>query len=138
MYGDFAKAHGATGYILAQGGKKIATFPDDNTGKEAARALLGTKGYAGFSPDQIIARWQTGKTPAAATLMNGVPNSSHVGSLMSYLRGGNTSSSTDNSKTTHIGTINMSNPAGSSAMTPSMVRGMDWNTLLTQQNFGLY
>ena len=136
-YGEFAKSHGATGYLVAQGGKKIATFPDDATGKEAARALLGTKGYAGLSPEQIISRWQTGKAGSASSLMNGIPNSSHVGSLMSYLRGGNSSTSNDNSKTTHIGSITIQNPAGGLAMTPSMARGMDWTTLLTQQNAGL-
>jgi hypothetical protein len=131
-YGDFAIAHGATGYMLAQGGKKIATFPDDNTGFMAMYALLGTKEYARLSPEQAIRRWQIG-----SALANGVSNASRVSSSVSS--GASTSStSTDNSKVTHIGTINMSNPAGSAAMTPSMVRGMDWNTLLTQQNFGLY
>jgi hypothetical protein len=131
-YGDFARSQGATGYVIAQGGKKIATFPDDKTGFNAMYALLGTKGYSGLSPEQAIRRWQTG-----SALANGVSNASRVSSSVSS--GASTSStSTDNSKVTHIGTINMSNPAGSSAMTPSMVRGMDWNTLLTQQNFGLY
>jgi hypothetical protein len=131
-YGDFAISHGATGYVLAQGGKKIASFPDDATGKAAARALLGTKGYAGLSRQQAISRWQTG-----SALANGVSNASSVSSSVSS--GPSSSSvSTDNSKVTHIGTINLSNPSGSAAMTPSMVRGMDWNTLLTQQNFGLY
>ena len=131
-YGDFAISHGATGYVLAQGGKKIASFPDDATGKAAARALLGTKGYAGLSREQAISRWQTG-----SALANGVSNASSVSSSVSS--GPSSSSvSTDNSKVTHIGTINLSNPSGSAAMTPSMVRGMDWNTLLTQQNFGLY
>jgi hypothetical protein len=131
-YGDFAKSHGATGYVLAQGGKKIATFANDDIGKAAARALLGTKGYASLSPEQKLSRWQTG-----SSLLNGVSNASRVPASVSSAT--NTSStSNDNSKVTHIGTINMSNPAGSSAMTPSMVRGMDWNTLLTQQNFGLY
>ena len=132
LYGDFAKAHGATGYILAQGGKKIATFPDALAGWAAAYALLSTKGYSGLSPDQAISRWQTG-----SSLLNGVAGASRVPSS-ALSSSSSSSTSTDNSKVTHIGTINMSNPAGSSAMTPSMVRGMDWNTLLTQQNFGLY
>ena len=42
-YGDFARSQGATGYVIAQGGKKIATFPDDKTGFNAMHALLGTK-----------------------------------------------------------------------------------------------
>ena len=73
----------------------------------------------------------------AVSLLRGVGGASGTAALAGTSNS-NSTSSTDNSKVTHIGTINMSNPAGSSAMTPSMVRGMDWNTLLTQQNFGLY
>ena len=141
-YGPFAQAHGATGYVLAQGGKKIATFPNDDTGWRAMYALLGSKGYAGLSAEQVISRWQTGKVSdpisSAASLMNGIPNSSHVSALLSYLRSGNSSTSTDNSKTLHVGSIIIQNPAGTDPTTPSMARGMDWTTLLTQQNAGLF
>ncbi len=130
-YGDFARSHGATGYVIAKGGKKIATFNDDATGFSAMRALLGTKGYAGLSPEQKIARWQTG-----SSLLNGVSNASRVPASVSSGTS-TTSTSNDNSRVTHIGTINLHNPAGSAAVTPSMARGMDWTTLLTQQNFGL-
>jgi hypothetical protein len=133
LYGDFAVAHGATGYILAQGGKKVATFPDDETGKAAARALLGTKEYANLSPAEAISRWQTG---SATALMNGVANASRIPASVSSSSSMSTAS-TDNSWVTNIGTINLHSPVGGSAMTPSMARGMDWTTLLTQQNAGL-
>lgn len=130
-YGDFARSHGATGYVIAKGGKKIATFNDDATGFSAMRALLGTKGYAGLSPEQKIARWQTG-----SSLLNGVSNASRIpASVSSATNTSNTSN--DNSRVTHIGAITIQNPSGSSSMTPLMARGMDWTTLLTQQNFGL-
>lgn len=132
-YGDFARDHGAIGYVLAKGGKKIANFPDDATGFAAMRALLGTKGYAGLSPEQTIARWQTG---SAGSLLNGISGASRAAQMVSSER--NTSStSNDNSRVTHIGTINLTNPFGAAAVTPSMARGMDWTTLLTQQNAGL-
>jgi len=133
LYGDFALAHGATGYILAQGGKKVATFPDDQTGFMAMYALLDSKGYKGLSPEQTISRWQTG---SASALLKGVPNASSVPASVGSSTS-TSSSSTDNSRVTNIGTINMQNPFGSSAATPSMARGMDWSTLLTQQNAGL-
>ena len=137
----FARAHGATGYLLAQGGKKIATFPDDNTGFMAMYALLGTKGYANLTGAQTLSRWQTGKVSAlasnAASLMNGIPNS-HIRDFISDMRSSSSSTSTDNSKTTHIGLITIQNPPGTGAVTPSMARGMDWTTLLTQQNAGIF
>lgn len=130
-YGSFARDYGATGYLMAKGGHKIAVFPDVATGYRAAYNLLGTKGYAGLSRAQTIARWQTG-----SSILGGVPNASRVpssvgsSSIMS-------SSHTDNSRTTHIGTIHVQSPGGSTPMSASMARGMDWITLLTQQNAGL-
>jgi hypothetical protein len=73
----------------------------------------------------------------AASLLHGVPGSSSVGAS-TFVKGGSSSTSTDNSKTTHIGSITIQNPAGTDPMTPSMARGMDWTTLLTQQNTGLF
>ena len=136
LYGKFALEHGATGYKLAQGGKKVAVFPDDATGFAAMYALLGSKSYAGLSDEQAVLRWQTGKTSPASTLLNGIPSASSISSSLSA-SSATSNSNTDNSKTTNIGTVNIQSPAGSSPMTPSMVRGMDWTTLLTQQNFGL-
>lgn len=130
-YGTFALAHGATGYILAQGGKKIAIFPDDQTGFMAMYSLLGTKGYAGLSADQAIARWQNG--PGA--LLNGVSGASRVPSSVSTATS-TSSTSNDNSRVTNIGTINLQNPLGDSPATPTLLRGMDLTTLLAQQNFG--
>jgi hypothetical protein len=129
-YGDFAKSHGATGYVLAQGGKKIATFPDDKTGWDAMYALLATKNYVGLSAQNAISRWQTG------SILNGVKGASSVPSSMAS-SSSTSSTHTDNSRVTNIGTINLQNPAGSASVNPSMARGMDWNTLLTQQNAGL-
>ena len=130
-YGPFAKDHGATGYVLAKGGKKIATFADGKAGWMALYALLGTKGYAGLSPDQAISRWQTG-----SAVINGVSGASNVPASVAS-SANTTSSSTDNSKTTHIGTVNIQGGGNTLPSTPSMARGMDWTTLLTQNNFGL-
>jgi hypothetical protein len=142
-YGPFAIAHGATGYVLAQGGKKIATFADEMAGWAAAYALLGTSGYAGLSTEQTISRWQTGRTPGGSSpverlmmYLHGVAGASGVPSSVS-MGSGSSGTSNDNSRTTHIGTIYLQNPSGQMPMTPSMARGMDWTTLLTQQNFGL-
>jgi hypothetical protein len=130
-YGAFARSYGATGYIMAKGGHKIATFPDVATGYKAAYNLLGTKGYAGLSQAQTIARWQTG-----SSILSGVPNASRIPSSVGS-SSSMSSSHTDNSRTTHIGTIHVQNPGGSTPMSASMARGMDWITLLTQQNAGL-
>jgi hypothetical protein len=73
---------------------------------------------------------------ATANLLNGVPEVSRVPSSVSSA-GSTSSTSNDNSRVTHIGTINLQNPFGSTAVTPSMARGMDWNTFITQQNSGL-
>ena len=129
-YGDFAIAHGANGYKIAEGGKKIATFPDDQTGFAAMHALLATDKYKNLSPDKQIKLWQTG------SLLDGVKNATNVPAVASA-SAQNSTSSTDNSRVTNIGTINLNNPSGTNAMTPSLARGMDWNTILTQQNSGL-
>ena len=77
-----------------------------------------------------ISRWQTG------SILNGVKGASSVPSSMAS-SSSTSSTHTDNSRVTNIGTINLQNPAGSASVNPSMARGMDWNTLLTQQNAGL-
>jgi hypothetical protein len=142
-YGDFAKSQGATGYVVAQGGKKIATFPEDNTGFNAMRVLVRSKGYSELSPDQAVSRWQTGLVsprigdlPGLMKIIHGIQGAS---SLPASVSSATTTSSTsnDNSRVTNIGTINMQNPAGIQDMTPTMLRGMDWTTLVCQQNFGL-
>ena len=131
-YGDFARSHGANGYVIAKGGKKIATFPDDKVGWDAMYSLLGSKGYAGLSQDAIIRKWQTG-----SAIINGIPSATRLSSSVSSSSSMSNSTSNDNSRVTHIGTINVQNPSGSSPMTAPMARGMDWTTLLTQQNGGL-
>ena len=109
-YGPFAIAHGATGYVLAAGGKKIATFASDTEGYAAAYALLGTRGYAGLSEEQIIARWQTGKTPGGSRvdrlmmLLHGIGGASQLPASVSS-GSGTSNTSNDNSRVTNIGTI---------------------------------
>lgn len=125
-YGDFARRHGATGYVLAKGGKKIATFADDNAGWNAAYALLESSGYSSLSPAQQMKKW-----------VHGIKGSSSVASAAGAYHS-SVSNSTDNSKTVHIGTVNMQPPAGASPSTPGMARGMDWTTLLTQSNVGVW
>jgi hypothetical protein len=73
----------------------------------------------------------------AVALLKGIGGASGTASQASAANTNSTTSSTDNSRVTNIGTINLQNPAGFNAMTPSMARGMDWTTLLTQQNFGM-
>ena len=136
-YGQFARAHGATGFVLARDPKtgkyaKIATFPDFATGDRAAKVLLQSKDYANLSGKQLLQAWQQGPS----SLLNGVANASHVPASVSSATN-STSTHTDNSRVTNIGAINLQNPTGSGAVTPSMARGMDWTTLLTQQNSGL-
>jgi hypothetical protein len=132
LYGDFAKSYGANGFVIAQGGKKIATFPDERSGWMAMYALLQSKGYAGLSTDQKIARWQTGSSTG---LINGISSATQLPSSITHAQ--NTSNSTvDNSKVTNIGTINVHGQKDVHNMTPSMARGMDWTTLTPQLNFG--
>ena len=72
----------------------------------------------------------------AQSLIGGVSNATSVPSSVSS-SSSTSSISTDNSRVTHIGTINMQNPSSSRNIAPSTARGMDWTTLLSQQNFGL-
>ena len=72
----------------------------------------------------------------AVALLNGLKGASSVPAGVAT--SSNTSNSTtDNSKTTHIGTVNIQGSGAQLPTTPSMARGMDWTTLLTQQNYGL-
>jgi hypothetical protein len=103
LYGKFAVDRGATGYVTAQGGKKVAVFPDDATGYDAMRALLQTKGYANLTDQDKISRWQTGKT---ASMLNGVAEASSVPSSVTS-NSSVSSSHVDNSKAVHIGTMNV-------------------------------
>lgn len=127
LYGDFAKKYGATGFITAQGGKKVAVFPTDASGYMAMWALLGSSGYAGLSDEDVLSRWQTGKTSLAG---------SRVAALMAGLRNGSSSVSTDNSKTVHIGTMQVNHPSASASSSGSFM-GMDW-LFAPQFNGGLF
>lgn len=132
LYGDFAIKHGATGYIEAQGGKKIATFPDVSTGAAAMKSLLDSPGYSGLTQGQAMERWQTGQyTP----LLSGISGASNVASSVSSVTHSSVTH-TDNSRNTHIGTVNVQNQTGNNSTSPSAIRGMDWVTLLSQMNYG--
>lgn len=54
--GKFANAHGAIG----QNGKDWAVFPDWETGKNAAIALLKTPEFQNLTIDETVSRWVTG------------------------------------------------------------------------------
>lgn len=71
-----------------------------------------------------------------SSLLSGVPSASAVTSSVSSSSTVN-SSHTSNSQVTNIGTINVQQPAGMSTSSPSMLRGMDWTALATQQNYGV-
>ncbi|MHB1956791.1 MAG: hypothetical protein ACYCOU_23975, partial [Sulfobacillus sp.] len=132
LYGSFAREHGATGFIAAQGGKKVAVFPNDATGKRAMDALLNTKGYRGLSDEQTIARWQTGRNP----LLDGMIDATKV-PLMVGASHSVSHSHTDNSKSVHINTMNVNRSGKDGGSSPSMANGMDW-LLAPQFNGGLF
>ncbi len=132
-YGDFAKKHGATGYITDRDGKKVAVFPDDATGKQAMDALLRTQGYKNLSnQDQIYYRWRTGRNP----LLDGISGATQVPSSVSS----STSIShahTDNSKSVHIGTMNVNQAGKDGSSAHGVSDGMDW-LFAPQFNRGLF
>lgn len=136
-YGDFAVKHGATGYVTAQGGKKIAVFPDEGTGWSAAYALLQGNSYSGLNDAQTLSKWQTGRisTPnpspivgipaAASTLQSPFPNA------------GQQISSIDRSVTNHFGRIEIQTQATDArGIWQDMQRNMDWLTM-SPANSGL-
>ncbi len=128
LYGSFAKKYGATGFITAQEGKKVAVFPNDRAGFNAMWALLGSKRYAGLSDADAISRWQTGQVTSLA--------GSHVAALMYGLRSNSSSVSNDNSKNVHIGTMQVNHPSPSASSGGSFM-GMDW-LFAPQFNGGLF
>ena len=129
-YGKFAVDHGATGYVTAQGGKKIAVFPDEGMGWSAMYALLQGKSYAGLNDAQMLSKWQTGKVSGDAnpSPVIGIPSAS------STLRGpfpasGSSVSSVDRSVTNHFGHIDIHTLATDAhSIWKDMSRNMDWLT----------
>ena len=129
-YGKFAVDHGATGYVTAQGGKKIAVFPDEGMGWSAMYALLQSKSYAGLNDAQMLSKWQTGKVSGDAnpSPVIGIPSAS------STLRGpfpaaGSQVSSVDRSVTNHFGHIDIHTQATDAhSIWKDMSRNMDWLT----------
>ncbi len=132
-YGDFAIKHGATGYITDRDGNKVAVFPDDATGKQAMAALLKTPGYSKLTDsNQIYYRWRTGKNP----IVEGISGAMQVPSSVSS----NTSishSHTDNSKSVHIGTMNVAPSSKAGTSQHGVSDGMDW-LFAPQFNGGLF
>jgi hypothetical protein len=130
-YGKFAVDHGATGYVTAQGGKKIAVFPDEGMGWSAMYALLQSKSYAGLNDAQMLSKWQTGKVSGDANPSPaiGIPSAS------STLRGpfpasGSSVSSVDRSVTNHFGHIDIHTKAtDAQSIWKDMSRNMDWLTV---------
>ena len=130
-YGKFAVDHGATGYVTAQGGKKIAVFPDEGMGWSAMYALLQSKSYAGLNDAQMLSKWQTGKVSGDAnpSPVIGIPSAS------STLRGpfpasGSSVSSVDRSVTNHFGHIDIHTKAtDAQSIWKDMSRNMDWLTV---------
>ena len=129
LYGSFAKKYGATGYVTAQGGKKVAVFPNDRAGFNAMWALLGSKGYSGLSDADAISRWQTGHVASLA--------GSHVAALMSGLRSNSSSVSNNNSKNVHIGTMTVNHGGSQNVSSAGSFMGMDW-LFVPQFNGGLF
>ena len=153
-YGSFAIAHGATGSITAQGGHRIAVFPDDGTGWEALYALLGSKGYAGLTPSQAAQRWAGKDRPAGYVddVLKNMPTSQPSGNAKSIMRGIVGSSSTlssplgggisqsgsiDQSVTNHFGKIDIHTQAtDAQGIWKDMNRNMEWLTM-SHANTGL-
>ena len=136
-YGAFAINHGATGYLTAKGGKKIAVFPDEGTGWSAAYALLQNKSYSGLNNAQTLSRWQTGRSQnAAPSPMVGIPSASST--LQSpFPEARPQVSSIDRSVTNHFGKIEIQTAAtDAQGIWKDMSRNMDWLTM-SPANSGL-
>lgn len=152
-WGEFARKHGATGYVTAAGGKQIAVFPSTGMGWDALYALLSEQRFSGLSDTQAMAEYTrlkggalssytaaalraTGGDMQLAGIMAGIAHA-RDNAAMAGSPSVRASQSTDNSRTTHIGTVYINNPAGGGASTAGMARAMDWTTLLSQSNAGL-
>ena len=81
-YGDFAKAHGATG---TDG--RFAIFPNDQTGMDALNALLNSSGYKGLSLEQTINKYAPSKENDTAAYIAGVKKTLGGGNYASSLAG---------------------------------------------------
>jgi hypothetical protein len=120
--GPFARAHGATGSIVAQGGKHIAVFPDIGTGMSALYALL-EKSYAGMDLQSAMAKYSGLKGPALSGYAATV---AHAGGLSAAPAAAN------NSKTINIANLNVHTQAtDAKGFFESIQRGTDflsWGT----------
>lgn len=145
-WGDFARRHGATSYLDAAGGQKIAVFPDVEHGWSALYALWNSKMRSGKSVTDALNEWSGNAPGYAAAVLKNANISSGSNSQISNLHGllsafggshGASNSHTDNSVTNNVGTVNIHGNGQSAPATPSAARGMDWTTILMQSNYGL-
>lgn len=83
-WGEFARRHGATGYLTAQGGQKIAVFPDTGTGWDALYALWNSKMAAGKSARQALDEWSSHAPGYASSVLRnaGLPGNAMVPSKL--------------------------------------------------------
>jgi hypothetical protein len=149
-YGDFAKAHGATG---TDG--RFAIFPDDATGFAALHSLLQTQGYSNLTIEQAIGKFAPPKENDTAKYVRDVSRSTAlaptttVGQALAGIQGasssvataggsGPSSSSTDKSVTVQTGDINI-HTAATDAKGIAQDFGKSMNFLFTSQaNAGLF
>ena len=117
--GPFARAHGATGSIVAQGGKRIAVFPDIPTGMKALYALLGNN-YAGMDFNSALSRYVTGSS--SGVLPSGYAATVAQASGLSAAPAG-----ANNSKTINIANMNVHTQAtDAKGFFESVQRGTDF------------
>ena len=148
-WGPWAKAHGATGYITAAGGQKIAVFPSSGIGFEALYAMLGEKRFKGLSPAQAMREYTRLSGSALSSYVSNATSAMNSASMLHGTSGASsvagaagvafhhTVHSTDNSRITNVGTVNIQNPNPNQQWTPNMARGMDLTTILAQSNGGI-
>jgi len=67
VYGDFAIKQGAVGYVIGDGGVKLAVFPDMETGRKAHKELLTGGEYNNLSVGDALRKWSTGSTTSGAS-----------------------------------------------------------------------
>lgn len=147
-YGDFAKAHGATG---TDG--RFAIFPNDNSGFAALTALLKTQGYSSLSVEQAIGKFAPPSENDTAKYVKDVTRSTGLKStdLLSGIQGASsnvaaavpqrflgTMGGGDNSTSVQTGDINIYTQAtDANGIARDMGKGMDY-LFPSHANSGLF
>ena len=91
--------------------------------------------YAGAAISKFMERPKNGATEA---LSRGAATAELLKHMRSAGVGSQSSTThTDNSVTNNVGTVNIHGNGNSASLTPNMVRGMDWTTIVMQGNYGL-